>query len=304
MSARVIDFLGLRRGIAKSIEAIVPGVQTHWENQNQPAPQGSPYVSLSLLSGFMGLALPQEKKVTSLTSVIITIPDPLPLVGNFVWILIDGWEPFPRHEISFGNTPSDVRDSLLQQIQELNPVKYGGLFQAAAQGTNQILLTPLQLGGLLEVLGKGGITVASDTEVVLYSTMPFRFRLRMQCFGTSSTTATDFSSVGFDHPSSIWATISLKMRSRSFARLLYENATAFLWGYPEGGQDVPSMVWAGIEPRTVGEVVMATQALNFETLPMEVQHIFVNNLNMNVDEFQLQFDFNKDTQHQLLKLDG
>lgn len=287
MSARVIDFLGLRRGIALTIEEFVPDITTHWENQNQPAPQNVPYISLSFVSGFVYSALAQEKKITVTSSATLTIPDPLPPVGEAVWILIDDWAPAPQRIIQVGDTPESVRDLLLVQIQNLRPVKYAGYFSAAAQGLNEILLTSLQLGGIIQVVGMGGILVVAQTEVALYASMPLTFLLRMQCHGLSSTASTDFVSVGYNHPASIWSTLCFKMRSRSFAKRLMENAAVALWSYPSGGQELPELVGAGIEPRVVGEVYCATQALDFNTLPQELQQIFVQ-----TESGKINFEYN------------
>lgn len=296
MSDRVVDFLGMRRGIGMTIESFVPGVVTHWENQNQPAPRDQPFISLSLASGFLYEALVQERKISVTLLATITIPDPLPPVGQAVWLTIDGWAPLPQRIIQGGDTPESVRDLILTQIQNLRPVKYGNYFNATPQGTNQIILTSLQLGGLIYVNGYGGIDVVSDTETALFETMPLTFTLRMQCHGVSSTATNDFLPLGYNHPSSIWATLSFKMRRRSFAQRLYENAAVVLWSYPTGGQEIPEIVGAGLEPRTVGEVYCATQALNFETVPTELQHIFVES---KVGTFPLNFDININSKHQL-----
>lgn len=295
MSDRVIDFLGMRRGIGMTIEAFVPGVITHWENQNQPAPQNQPFISLSLASGFTYEALVQEKKIEVIRRAVITIPDPLPPVGQAVWLYIDGWAPLPQHIIQGLDTPESVRNSILAQIQNLRPVKYGGMFEAVSQGTNLIFLNSLQLGGLIYVEGYGGIVVELIKEWAVYESMPLTFTLRMQCHGVSSTATNDFVPVGYNHPSSIWATLSFKMRRRAFAQQLYANAAVALWSYPTGGQEIPEILGAGIEPRTVGEVYCATQALNFETVPIELQQVFVD---MSASKLSLNFDLNINSKHQ------
>lgn len=296
MSNRVIDFLGMRRGIGITIESFVPGIVTHWENQNQPAPRNQPYISLSFESGFVYTALAQEKKIDTIRRAAITIPDPLPPPGNVLWLTIDDWFPVSYHQIQLGDTPTTVRDSLLTQIQNLRPVKYALYFSAIPIGTNLISLSSMQLGGMLQVLGFGGLVVDLILETALYVSMPLMFTLGFQCYGTSSTTTTDFFPVGDNHPSSIWSTLSLKMRRRSFARKLYENATISLYGYPEGGQEIPAILDAGIEPRTLGSVLCATQALDFETVPVELQNLFINT---DVSGFPQEFSINKDSIPQL-----
>lgn len=297
MSARVIDFLGMRRGIAATVEEFVPGIVTHWENQNQPAPQNQPYISLTMRSGFIYEALAQEKKIKTIISAIATIPDPLPAVGQALWMNIDGWYPIPQKIIQGGDTPTSVRDFFVALIQDLRPVKYAGYFSISPLGANQIRFSAGNIGGLLQILGYGGITVEELTvQTALYVSMPLTFILTFQCYGTSSTSAGNFVPVGDNHPSSIWSTLSLKMRRRSFARRLYENAMVTFWSYPSGGQEVPAILGAGIEPRTIGEVTCATQALDFENLPIEVQNIFIQN---KVNDFELDFNFNINTKHQL-----
>jgi len=297
MSARVIDFLGMRRGIGVTIESFVPGIVTHWENQNQPAPRDQPYISLSLRTGFVYSSLAQEKKIKTLNSAIVTIPDPLPAIGEAVWMTIDDWYPIPSKIIEVGDTPESVRDYLVAQLLLLRPVRYAGYFTVSTFGTNAIRINAAQLGGLLQVLGYGGITVQENVgPVSLYASMPMTFVLRMQCYGTSSTATSDFLPVGDNHASSIWSTLSFKMRRRSFARKLFENAAVALWSYPSGGQEIPAILGGGIEPRTIGEVTCATQALDFETLPVEVQEIFVHE---SVNNFGFDFNFNIDTKHQL-----
>lgn len=248
-------------------------------------------------SGFIYEALAQEKKIKTIREALITIPDPLPAVGEALWLTIDDWYPIPTRIIQLGDTPTSVRDLFVTQIQDLRPAKYAGYFGAAPIGANQILLTANQLGGILQILGYGGILVEELTvETALYASMPLMFVLVMQCYGTSSTSTTNFIPVGDNHASSIWSTLSFKMRRRSFARQLYENATVSLWSYPSGGQEIPAILGAGIEPRTIGEVTCATQALDFDTLPIEVKEIFIND---KVNNFEIDFNFNIDTKHQL-----
>lgn len=276
MSARVLDFLGLRRGIASVVKEMLnadpmnPTVVTHWEDQRQPAPATGPYVSLAFRGGFNPTAVLEETRVSVVTSSTITVPAVLPAVGTWLMLFVDDWQPYPRHQVAGGDTPEIVRDSLLSQIQDLRPVKYGFYFSAAAQGTDEIVLTPNFSGGIGDVTQQGGLTVVNSTEDSYRAAGPATFVLRTQFFGTSGTSSADLSAVGFDHWQGLASTFAFKLQRRRWNDTFRDRAGVSFWALLTQGTSVPRILDAGVEPSETREYRCAVNMLDFDSLPPEL----------------------------------
>lgn len=268
MSARVIDFLRLRRGIADTLTELLGGAGVaplvHWLGQRQPAPAPRPYVGLALRA-FRPATHLEELKVSTTASSTISMPG-APTVGT--WLRLQLGADSAEYQVPALWDPVAARDALLSQVEGFAPVLTGGAYSAGAGGISDLLLAALQLGGLPTPEVQGGL-VAVDVagDDALRAVAPATFVLEVEVYGRATTSSADQSAVGADHPDSIGQTIAFKLQRRRWAAELRARADVSLWQDFAPTSRVPAGLGAGVEPRSRFSVGGAVTALDFDSVP-------------------------------------